>query len=366
MEWIKSLINALSSWDIPNIYNVVLAVGSTIYVLYKIYSKINVVGLETPIKKQINMFKEFCIWYSCFFVEGMAIANFLPDKNWIIEVCALILLSIYCIFWEVGILAYFFCLSGLKIKRRIWSIYMIIMLILSFSLVALANSMPDVAINNKHIFFLLFSFGDTIMFEFLYVCYMNVNINKKYFYYLNGRKYFLHNITNREVICSYNRNLNCRKGYTVEKIKDIKKHMIFCDNEQSVYAYLIELLKEHKVETINYQEIIDKGSKEEMSEFLNIVFKEEPFQNIKYYWGLALIIKTKRIKWLKKKIDLIKSEKNNRCFLVATERKDVYVLLLVSKNKRRTKKIYTHRLDQYVEKVAANFEYNPYQKLEIY
>lgn len=212
-------------------------------------------------------------------------------------------------------------------------------------------------INSKVIEYFKCVFLLTVIIECLLILFSSWKKKKYTFYYVRNLKYYLHTISNKEVICSYNRNLNKKNGYTIEKIDEIKQNRLFWEYESDAYLYLRDVLTQNRVKVLQYQEIIDKTA-EKLQSDLEVEFIDEVDVPI-HYWGVVYIIETFKMKNLDKKLGRLEEKENYKYHIIKTNDKNRYLLLIYNIRKKSSKKIYTNKLDEYIENIASVLEYNP-------
>lgn len=360
----------MNGLDIMGILNVVEGLISGITIIMSIIKLIckmcktsNDFGIITPISKIINLLKESVIWVIILLFESMILSEIIPiyileNPHWIkLFICLYLmaLIVIECIIW----------LRELGVKIEANNLYIICVMIILLQSIFMAccwhrKIYTSEQIKYKFFEYLIVIITFAVVLEFILVAYGRKK--RHTFYYKKGAKCYIHKITDREIICSYNRKLNERKGYTIEKIDDIMKKPLFCEYEDTAYSYLQDVLIQNKIDAINYKEIINCTANG-IAEKLNIKFVDKDKKLPQSYWGVAYLIVTSKIKWLQKKLDELKSGQDNSSLLLKTEDKNVYVLLLYKQKKIPWRKIYTDGLDRFIESVAAELEYNPQRKV---
>lgn len=333
-----------------------------ISLIHKGYRISNDFGIVTPVSEMINIAAESIVWVMILLFETIILSEIIPIH--ILENSQLVILAIdiYLIAIVVVVGTLELCKFGVKIKVN--SLYIICVIIILFASIFIACCLHQKIYTSEQIKYKFFEFLKVIvcfavLLELILILYGRKK--RHTFYYKKGAKCYIHKITDREIICSFNRNLNQRKGYTIERINDIMKKPLFCEYEDIAYSYLQDVLIQNKIEVINYKEIINCTTNG-IAEKLNVKFVDKDKKLPQFYWGVAYLIVTSKIKWLQKKLDELKSGQDNSSLLLKTEDKNVYVLLLYKQTKIPWRKIYTDGLDRFIESVAAELEYSPQRK----
>lgn len=182
---------------------------------------------------------------------------------------------------------------------------------------------------------------------------------KKSFYYIDGKKFYIHKIIGDDVICSYNRFIDEKKGFKVEKLENVKTHVIYQDDVETPYDYLIYLLSMHENEIIDKDEFADCDI-EKILERFNI----EQIENIKmdlfkHNWTFSVLFKGEYEEIIEKMP--VNNANDKKWMLLKVKREDkgdLLLLVLCCKTYITSKRVWTYKLDKYVQLIVSRFEYS--------
>lgn len=359
MENIIEILKENFGVRVTNIIGVIILIIGYFPVnkLYSNYKTSNDLGIATSISKIINIIKDICMWIIIILLEGILLAEVIPEEvfsqnSFLIAIC-FGLLSI------AGISCWSLLKSiGIKIKKDFGFGFFLLNFLDSIYIACWSKVKMfanESSVNSKwgyiEMVFIL-----SIVLEYMLLLYSD-NMKKRYtFYYADGIKCYLHKITNKEVICSYNRVLNRKNGYKIEKIQNVKKNRLFCEYEDTSYSYFCDVLLQNKIKVLKNEEVIDI-TLDDIEKRLNVIFTDKDKKIPQYYWGVVFLIKASKKRWLKEKLNEVQGAKNNSLIL-KTKQKNTYVVFLYQEKHRPSKKIFTDSLDKYVEDVASKLEYN--------
>lgn len=322
----------------------------------------NDLGIETPIRKVVNILTEYVAWFIIIGLEGILLAELLMKNISDLELFT----DVISIIWLFAILLLFGCVQCEMVGRKIRQNILAIILILNFLIIiVIATSFNwwiyrETTVTDKNVMYFSVIVVLSAFFEVLFRYSLSNRKKKHTFYYAKGYKYYLHKITAKEVVCSYNRRLDYRKGYTVERIDNVKQNVLYQEYEDTAYSYFKDVLLQNKVKVFEYKEMID-ADLAEIENQLGIPQLSTSSEIPQFYWGVVFMVKAKKRKLIEEKMRKIdmKYYKNNGWLWIDTENKKRHILLLYCQKNRPTRKIFTNKLDVFLEHVASYFEYSP-------
>lgn len=338
----------------------VILFGFVIYRITLIERK-NVFGIATIWQKILLTVRDFLLLCMAFmFVAVMSII--FPYKltyNWIREIIFYIVTYLYFIMFIlhlcVGVIAFDFRISK-KVFNALLHAYYVVSIVEIF-LLPIKRSNFKTAI--------LLDFVVACFSSFVLIYSNNARYNKgtwtqkKSFYYIDGKKFYIHKIIGDDVICSYNRFIDEKKGFKVEKLENVKTHVIYQDDVETPYDYLIYLLSMHENEIIDKDEFADCDI-EKILERFNI----EQIENIKmdlfkHNWTFSVLFKGEYEEIIEKMP--VNNANDKKWMLLKVKREDkgdLLLLVLCCKTYITSKRVWTYKLDKYVQLIVSRFEYS--------
>lgn len=341
----------------------IIVVMFLVFVIYriKLIERKNVFGIATIWQKILLTARDFLLLCMAFMVIAVMSIFFSNELtyNCIIKIIFPIVSYLYFIILILHLYVGVFALD-FKISKKVFNI-----LLYAYYGVSIVE-----------IFLLPIKYSDfktAILLDFVVACFSsfvliysnNARYNKgtwtqkESFYYIEGKKFYIHKIMGDDVICSYNRLLDEKKGYKVEKLENVKTHVIFQDDVETPYDYLIYLLRMRKNEIIDKDEFADYDIEKILKRFNVKQIENIKIDLFKHNWAFSVLLKGE-YEEIRKKMP-VNNDNNKKWMLLKVKREDkgdLLLLMFCCKTYITSKRVYTYKLDRYVRCISSCFEYS--------
>ncbi|MCM1288576.1 MAG: hypothetical protein NC240_09730 [Clostridium sp.] len=344
--------------SIPIIFGMIF-----VFVIYRILliERKNVFCIATIWQKILVTIRDFLLLWMAFMSVAL-ISVFFPYKltyNWMIEI---IISIITCLYFLILILHLYVGVIALdfRISRKVFNILFITYYVLSFvEIFLLPMKSSDFKTKILTGFVVACISSGTLIYSNNARYNKGTWVRKKSFYYVNEKKFYIHRIMGNDVICSYNRLIDEKKGYKVEKLENVKMHTILQDDVEIPYDYLTYLLNKRKYEIIDKDEFVDCGIEKILERFNVKQIKNIKIDLFKHNWAFSVLLKGKYEKITEKMT--VNNDNNKKWMLLKVKGEDdvdLLLLILCCKTYITSKRVWTYKLDKYVQFISSYFEYS--------